>query len=62
MLFPGTFSSIFPGVEPYFWKLKWCCILIADQLFYAPPGTNLFQAFELVSVYLCICEGVKMCC
>lgn len=62
MLFPGTFSSIFPGVEAYFWKLKWCCILIAGQLFYAPPGTNLeaFPYSRLLNWSLYICVYVKV--
>ena len=65
MPFPETFSSISPGVEPYFWKLKWCCILIADQLFYAPPRTNLeaFPCPRLLnwSLYTCVYLKVWKC-
>lgn len=62
MPFPETFSSISPGVEPYFWKLKWCCILIADQLFYAPPQTNLeaFPCPRLLNWSLYICVYLKV--
>lgn len=52
----GPFSKNFPGVCPYFFKLKQCYILIVDQLCTSRNKVGSFpefQAFKLASAYMC---------